>query len=217
DGMWRGVGGDSATPVKTPGIKMGPAAELAVTKRKIDQRRSSDKRILNRRATAGGLIRTMLVVRHRHKLAAFQVVSKYFSRLDLVNPSMQVQIATRQPGRYGRKRPEILQLDEHILLNGSGQQSLAVQMAVVRLDNAPSALGIGQPGRQGGQRREFLRMEQPSHCPAMGVSADDDVFHTQRRDGEFNSCRLPAARGTVGWDNVPGVAKDEQVARLGAS
>ena len=91
----------------------------------------------------------MLVLRNGHKLAACQVVSKHFSCLDLVNPSMQVQIAMRQPSRYGRKRPEILQLHKYILLNGGGQQPFSVKMTVIRLDDTLSVLGRRQPGRHG--------------------------------------------------------------------
>ena len=49
----------------------------------------------------------------------------------------------------------------------------------------------------------------------MGVAADDDVLNAKSGHGELDGrCFTPVAR-TVRRDDIPGVAKDEQIAGLG--
>src|SRR5262245_40551772 len=58
-------------------------------------------------------------------------------------------------------------------------------------------------------------MQQTLHRPAMGVTADDDVLDVKSRHGILNRRCLPSLARPMWWDDVSGITKDEEIARLG--
>jgi hypothetical protein len=58
-----------------------------------------------------------MVLRQRDELATGQVVNEDFAGFKLVDPTVQVSIAPLQPRSDCRERPQVLQLDQHVLLD----------------------------------------------------------------------------------------------------
>ena len=57
-------------------------------------------------------------------------------------------------------------------------------------------------------------MQQTLHRPAMGVAADDDVLDAESRHGVLDGRCFPSMARTMRRDDVPGIAKDEEIAGL---
>ena len=77
-----------------------------------------------------------------HELSIPHVVGEHFAGFDFVDPSMQVQIASHEPGADCRMRPQVLQLHQDIFLDSGSQEAIAVEMAIVVAKNAAGRLGV---------------------------------------------------------------------------
>ena len=69
-------------------------------------------------------------------------VGEDFASLDLIDPSVQVQAASQQPGADGRMRPQVFELHKDILLDGRSQEAIAVKVGVIVAQDAAGRLGM---------------------------------------------------------------------------
>ena len=114
--------------------------------------------------------------------------------------------------------PQVLHLEEDVLLGGDLEPFLPRQFRVVRRDHRHRPVPVPQPLTDvggGGERIPILveRLDRP----AVGVAADDDVPHLQVLHGVLHRRRHP--RGIhealrIRRDEVPDVPDDEEVPRL---
>lgn len=118
----------------------------------------------------------VVVLGEFQELSVSHIVGEHFASFDLVDPSMQVEVASHQSGADCRERPQVLQLHQDIFLNGDCQQTIPVEVAVVVTDDAAGRLGVRSPRRDGGKRGDLFGLQQALHRPAVGVTADDNVL-----------------------------------------
>ena len=75
---------------------------------------------------------------------------------------------------------QVLELDEDVLLYGSGQSRFALEVAVAFFDQLGDARRIGEPTRHERQVFEPLGIEHGVDRAAVGVPANDDLIDLEQ-------------------------------------
>src|SRR6476661_7372255 len=82
------------------------------------------------------------------ELSLLRVVAKDLAGLELVDPAVQFQRVPCEGDGDRRMRAQVLQLDEHVLLNGNIQEPVVRQICVLMQHDLTSSFGMLQPSAQ---------------------------------------------------------------------
>ncbi|OMP13543.1 hypothetical protein COLO4_01457 [Corchorus olitorius] len=148
----------------------------------------------------------------RQEGIAFGIVGGDFAGFDVVDPAVDIQLASRQARSYRWVSAQVVKLGDDVLA-GQDLHALVLGAALaVVLDHGAGHFGVAQPGLDRRHLLQRLRVEYRTHRTAIGVTADDDVVHAQGHDRVLDRRRDAAVHLPVGRNHVAHVAGHEQVA-----
>ena len=112
-----------------------------------------------------------------------------------------------------RELAEVLELDEHVLLDRRGEALVVAEVRVTLAHDRADALGLIDPPLHEREVLDALRIEQRAHRAAERVAADDDVLHAEHLDRVLDGRRRASGQRRVG-DDVADVAHQKEVPGL---
>jgi len=126
---------------------------------------------------------------------------------------MQIQPPVGNGQGHRRVGLDIGQLGNNVFPD-QGVRLFPLGSVLIGLHDGLGRIRIAQPVAHGGQMVQTLAAGNSAHGPTVGVAADDDIHHLEGGHRIFHRGRNTAGFGTVGGNDIPRVADDEQVARI---
>jgi hypothetical protein len=145
------------------------------------------------------------------ELLLVRVVAEDVARLDREDPAGEVQPPRGEALGHERKRAQVLELHEHVLLGRRRDLGGAGQPGVALLDDVAYSRRLPEPPPDVRQLVDARRVEHRLHRAAVGVPADDDVLDLEHAHRVLD--RRGRAAGQPGRHDVADVAHDEELAR----
>lgn len=150
------------------------------------------------------------------ELARDRVVVEDLSCCDLEHPAAHFEHSGLKLAGHELERTQVLELDQHVLLNRGGYPPFDVKVTIALVDELGDSRRFGEPAGDERQPRHPLRVENRLDRPAVRVAADDDVAHVQHLDGVFDRRRYTAQHASVERrDDVAHVSHDEELTGRG--
>ena len=106
-------------------------------------------------------------VGERGKLLKSRIVRKDLPSFDLVDPAVQVQLATRKSGSNRRVRSKVFELCQYVLLNAGRNERRTVKIGIVLLHRAPRRVRVREPLPYRRRIRHERLVEEPLHGAAV--------------------------------------------------
>ena len=133
---------------------------------------------------------------------------------------MNLDLSGSQLGRHHRVRAQVLNLLQHIFLNGFVQvfriQRRVTVNAMAFTNDFHGGTAMAQPFLYVRQALKGRDIQCTFDGTAVGVAADDDVSHAEHRHSIFDGSGHASGLVAVGRDHVAGITADEQVTGVGA-
>jgi hypothetical protein len=110
---------------------------------------------------------------------------------------------------------ELLDLHQHVFLDGHIQPFAFRQLGIFRIDDPPNRLRMLKPLADDRHLGEILRMQQTLHRSAVRMATNHYITHREASYRELDRRNLTPTCRAVRRHDVPCVANYEQVAGVG--